>query len=991
MESRIRILFSISVILLTAMTIHGQSRENMPDMPESMPGMAPMPDKNNSAPITSEPAAQSNKPKPVDKIEQNTEKADSTFKSQKTCPIMGGPIDKEIFVDYKDFRIYVCCERCISLVKKQPENALQQLRNMGQRAEIRRSRVKKNAPMSKKADSSITQSAQFKKPSDSIHQSVAMQPMVMDSSMNMEKKNPSDEKELNNEKQIYKPHTVIYRLSISDTTVDYTGKKKRALAINGSIPGPTLTFTEGDTAEIYIHNSLKTETSIHWHGLIVPNQYDGVPFLTTAPIEPGKIRVFKFPIVQSGTYWYHSHTGLQEQLGMYGALIIHKRNKIPTNEHVLLLSDWTDENPYNIYRNLTMGSDWYAIKRGSTQSFGEAISEGHFGTKLINTFKRMTSMDVSDVYYDKALANGKPQYGIPNVKTKDKVTLRIINGGASSYFWINYAGGPITVVATDGADIVPVNVDRLIIGVAETYDIIVTVPDSKSYELMATSEDRTISSSVWLGTGPKVSLKPLQRLKYFEGMKAMNSMMKLNGRMDNKGMKSSLQQMDMNRVMYPELTDNTESGNADSSLRKAQDSTNPSSILQDTSVNRESNNLSMVGMNMTERAEAGSMPGMEMNSNHKDNSAEDQNTDSMAGMDMSGSQSANKNMSNMPGMEKDTKKGIRTLNYTMLRSKVKTTLPDAPLHTLEFRLSGNMSRYVWTINNKKVSERDKILIRKGENIRIILHNGTMMRHPMHLHGHFFRVLNGQGDYAPLKTVLDILPMETDTIEFAGSEEGDWSFHCHILYHMMSGMGTVLSYENSPANPEFTNPEQAYKKFLSEDKAIHFMAQTGLEHNGSMGEIALGTTRYSLQEEWRVGIWSNFSVENETHFGRYLGEKQWWFPYIGTDWRYDKTAQPEENLFKQSFLNKNRIVACAGLQYLAPFLVLVDVRVDHEGIFRVQLRQSDLPLTSRLRLNWLVNTNKEYTVNLSYILTQFLSLTTHYDSDMKWGAGIWLRY
>ncbi|HXO76684.1 MAG TPA: multicopper oxidase domain-containing protein, partial [Puia sp.] len=213
------------------------------------------------------------------------------------------------------------------------------------------------------------------------------------------------------------PHLVVYHLYISDTIVNYTGRKRSAIAVNGSLPGPQLDFTEGDTAEIHIHNEMMMETSVHWHGLIIPNQYDGVSYLTTPPIRPMQTYVARFPIVQNGTYWYHSHTMLQEQTGLYGALIIHKRvggaaapgsgmEAMGANgaaapgampEHTVLLSDWTDEKPYEVERSLHYATDWYAIRKGSTQNYVQAIREGHFKTKLTNEWKRMLSMDVSDV------------------------------------------------------------------------------------------------------------------------------------------------------------------------------------------------------------------------------------------------------------------------------------------------------------------------------------------------------------------------------------------------------------------------------------------------------------------------------------------------------------------------------------------------------------------------------------------------------------------
>ncbi|WP_248282249.1 multicopper oxidase domain-containing protein [Mucilaginibacter robiniae] len=345
----------------------------------------------------------------------------------------------------------------------------------------------------------------------------------------------------------------IFHLYLSDTMVNYTGKQRPAMAINGTIPGPALHFTEGDTAVIYVHNEMMMESSIHWHGLILPNRYDGVSYLTTSPIKAGETHLFKFPLVQHGTYWYHSHTMTQEQSGLYGAFVIHEKPPEKLKEYTLLLSDWTDENPEQVQRRLHNASDWYAIRKGSTQSYTEAIVSGHFKTKLNNEWKRMTAMDVSDVYYDRFFSNGKIETEMNDLKPGEKIRLRIVNGSSSTYFWLSYAGGKLSVVANDGEDIQPVSVDRMIIGVAETYDVEVTVSQSGRFEFSATSEDRTGHTSLWLGQGKSYLAKKLGRLNYFAGMQMMNDMMDMSGNMkEMDGMKMQNQIMDMNTVMYPE-------------------------------------------------------------------------------------------------------------------------------------------------------------------------------------------------------------------------------------------------------------------------------------------------------------------------------------------------------------------------------------------------------------------------------------------------------
>ena len=325
----------------------------------------------------------------------------------------------------------------------------------------------------------------------------------------------------------------------------------------------------------------------------------------------------------------------------------------------------------------------------------------------------------------------------------------------------------------------------------------------------------------------------------------------------------------------------------------------------------------------------------------------------------------------MPGMEMEVgSKEMVTLNYSMLRSPEKTILPEGPIRDLRFDLTGNMNRYVWTLDNKTVSEADKILIKKGEKVRIILFNNSMMRHPMHLHGHDFRVLNGQGDYAPLKNIMDIMPMERDTIEFAANASGDWFFHCHILYHMMSGMGRVFSYENSPPNPEITNPKLAQRKLFADDRMFHFMARVALETNGSDGEAMFANTRWKASTLWHLGYHDMHGYESETMIGRYLGRMQWWYPYVGFDYHYKVEGGPKnmfgdegKNWFGQISNKNNRHTVVAGIAYTLPMLFIADARVDGDGKFRFQLSREDIPITRRVRFSLMINTDKEYMVGL----------------------------
>jgi hypothetical protein len=526
--------------------------------------------------------------------------------------------------------------------------------------------------------------------------------------------------------------------------------------------------------------------------------------------------------------------------------------------------------------------------------------------------------------------NGKNQLEEPQFKAGDKVRLRISNGGASDYFWLSYSGGKITVVATDGNDVEPVEVDRLIIAVSETYDVVVTIPDNKSYEFLATPEDRISYTSLWLGSGEKVPAMKLQRPKYFAGMKMMNDMMDMKGNLvEMEGMEMKNQIMDMNVVMYPEIT-----GPDKAFKRKGE-----------------------------------------------------------GNMDMNGKQEMDHSGHDMAAMA-NTGSDMVSLNYEMLRSPEKTTLPEGPWRELKFDLTGNMNRYVWSLDNKVVSETDKILIKKGENLRIIFYNNSMMRHPMHLHGHDFRLLNGQGEHAIMKNIIDIMPMEKDTIEFNANERGgDWFFHCHILYHMMSGMGRVFSYDNPLIDKtDITDPKVAKRGLNSDDRKFHLMGSVGLESNGSDGELMFANTRFRLSTEWRLGIKSHHGNESETYFGRFLGRMQWWFPFIGFDYHQNSMRnETEKNMFGQTSNQTNRKALVAGVQYTLPMLITAEARADSKGKFRFQLMREDVPLTPRLRMNLMGNTDKEYMAGLRYIVTKYISLSTHYDSDMGFGAGLTFTY
>lgn len=705
---------------------------------------------------------------------------------------------------------------------------------------------------------------------------------------------------------------VVYNLFINDTMVNFTGKHRMAIAVNGQIPAPSLEFTEGDTAVIYVHNLMKMETSIHWHGILFSNEQDGVPYLTTTPIKSATTHTFSFPLIQSGTYWYHSHTMLQEQSGLYGSIVIHPAHeKTKLKEYVMVLSDWTDENPMQVLRYLKRGGEWYAIKKGAMQSYGEAIAAGYFKDKVKQEWQRMPAMDVADVYYNKFLTNGKEKNYFKDARPGEIIRLRIINGSASSYFNLQYAGGDMRIISADGINISPFSINKLEIATAETYDMLITIPESGSAELRATAMDVTGYTSTYFGSGDISKAPDIPKLNYFQMMREMNSMGNMNMGAGMKGM-------------------------------------------------------NMKGMDMGEKNKKMDMPA-DTSAPKKDQPMDMQNMNAMG-------------MGNMAGMNMGMGGDF---NYDMLRALHPTTLDSSrKVREINLTLTGNMLRYVWSFDNKTLSEADLIPIKKGENVRMVLTNTTMMRHPMHLHGHFFRFINAQGEYSPIKHTFDIKPMETVTIEFEADEDKDWFFHCHILYHMMGGMARIVSYEGSEQN-EYAKTK--YKKLKREHNKLYPWFDLSVHSQGAWLNGNISNNKNALEFEGRLSWTGNF--ETETHLLRYLDKKQYLAFYIGSDYRKNKTLEQ----FNKINSKDNRQVIDVGFYYLLPMLVRSEWRIDNYGKLRLQLERRDVPLSNNFFMDLRVNTDKEYTISFRYMIKKQFSISTNYDSDYKWGAGLTWHY
>ena len=679
---------------------------------------------------------------------------------------------------------------------------------------------------------------------------------------------------------------VEYELDIEYQTVNKAGRPVRAMVVGGSIPAPTIEATLGDLLRVTFHNKMDVETSIHWHGVLVPPQQDGVPYLNTLPIAAHSSFTFEFTIRTAGTYWYHSHTGLHEQRGVYGSLVF--RPKVETiqvdREYVVVFSDWTNERPKDVLRHLKREGEYYALQKDSVQSWDRVIANGSRAVRnrLRSAWTRMGPMDLSDVGYDAFLANGEQVHRLGPAQPGERVRLRMINAAASSYFDIEFAGGPMTIISADGVDLQPQAVKRLRIAVAETYDVIVELPDNLAYELRATSMDGTGYATAILGEGEIVRAPGHPRPNLFL--------------------------MDMGMAMDMEMADQPMAG-------------------------------------MKEMAE---MPTAGMKE--------------MAEMPTAGI----KEMAEMPmplggviGHMKD---------YGALRALESTEYgAAAPRREHVLVLTGNMDRYVWSINNRTLSEADRILIRRGEVVRFVLVNKTMMNHPMHLHGHFFRVLNGQGALSPLKHTIDVGPMSTVTIEFEANEERDWFFHCHNLYHMASGMARVVSYEAT------SRADKSVIRKLAEDRHWFAFADLALMSHKLSGRVWAANSRHRFEVEWDFDWRDEYEIEPV--YVRNLS--RWLDVYAGGTFEADEDGSREN-------------VGMIGVRYILPMLITADLRLETNGDVHFGL-SSELQLQKRLKFDWEWNTDKEYEIGLEYELSKTLLIRASFGSEYEAGAGLLFKF
>lgn len=502
------------------------------------------------------------------------------------------------------------------------------------------------------------------------------------------------------------------RLTIAQQDVRVTQTPVRSITINGSLPGPTLYFREGEEAVVEVTNHLRETTSLHWHGLLVPGYMDGAPGFNGFPgIKPGETFTYRFPVRQAGTYWYHSHSGTQEQAGLYGAIVITPRQGDIHAEHdyVVLLSDFTEENSDDILYHLKRDAGYYNYSKRTVGDFFREIGEKGWKNAARDAedwgAMRMSRTDLSDVSGYSFLVNGKtPEQNWTGLfKPGDRVRLRFINAASMTFFDVRIPGLKMTVIEADGQKVKPVEVDEFRIGDAETYDVIVEPREEKAYSIVAEPIDR---SGFALAT-----LAPHQGMK----------------------------------------------GPAPAQRKRA----------------------------LLTMGDMGAMPGMDMAAMMKTN----------PDMDM-----------HSGWADADTPAGHRALSYADLRYDGPPRDPRPPAREITLRLNGNMERYIWTINGKKHGESAPLTFAHGERIRLRLINESMMAHPFHLHGMFVQLENGQKPAAmPNKHTVIVPPGQTVSVLLTADETGEWPYHCHLLYHMVSGMMTSVVVlppgEAAPAAPD----------------------------------------------------------------------------------------------------------------------------------------------------------------------------------------------
>lgn len=659
---------------------------------------------------------------------------------------------------------------------------------------------------------------------------------------------------------------VFYELNIDYKKVNFAGKDVTAMAINNSIPAPKLEFTEGDVAKIKVINHTDNEASIHWHGLLLPQEQDGVPYVTYFPIKAGESFEYEFELKHAGTYWYHSHTKIDEQRGQYGSIVVHPKNGYTQefdHDVVVQLSDWTNEDPYDVLKNLKKDGDWYKYKKDSVVSLEGYLNNSNLTAWAKNRWNRMEGMDVSDVGYDAYLANGyKSLTLLPSAKSGDKVRVRLINSGASTIFDIQQQSGAFNIISADGLDVQPTKVKEFIISMAETYDFIVTIPESNSYEFAANNIDGTGGVKVKIGTGKSIkSPDPIKPNLFAE----------------------------MNHTNH----------NDHQMMEKPKDSN------------------------------------MDNHHNHHNH------------------------------MEMMKPKISDKLDYKML----KTTHPvkyEGEIQDFTLELTGDMESYNWSFNNKALSESDVIKIDRGKVVRFNFVNKSMMNHPLHLHGHFFKVISGNGDFDVLKHTVNVPPMGNVTIEFEANEEKDWLFHCHNLYHAKTGMARVIRYSDYNGNKAFEKAKMKSNAIMDDD--WYFRFDLDLNTNNIKGNYRYSNSKNIIE------------IDSERHFQghseielKYSYKMSRWFNYFAST-RFENS--------------ENEITI--GLQYVMPFNIETSVWLNTDNNIHAKI-ETEFQLTNSTNFSIETSTESEWEFELEYRTSPTWAIKLNHNNISDFGIGFNLTF
>lgn len=672
---------------------------------------------------------------------------------------------------------------------------------------------------------------------------------------------------------------VNYDLVVAPYQSHVAGKMpKYALGVNGQIPAPTLKFKLGDTAVIKVQNNTNEDVTLHWHGVLVPVDMDG-PETNTPPVKPGQSFTFRFPIRHTGTFWYHSHSVFQEQRGVYGAIVIEEEKPRFKVDHdfAVVMSDWTFENPNAVLDNIIMDPHYYQFKKDSFTSVLGALRHGAIWDYVKSEWERMGPMDLSDVGYDAFLINGKENEQMSSIRPGQKIRMRLINAGASTYFYANLGKlQDFFIVAKDGMDVFPIKVNEILIGNGETYDLVYDMPkDAKSIELRATAQDITGYASLFLGMGAKEVVPDKLRPNPYR------------------------------------MGDHGGGGGHDEHMAMAEEDMHAEVV-----------------------AEATPTPG------HGDHGG-------------------------------PTIPGTKRLEYRMLKALKSTAFSDDLVrHDVKLELDGDMERFLWTINGKTMAQETEIMIRYNEVVRFTMVNKTMMHHPMHLHGHFFRVLNGQDDKSPLFHTVDVAPMATVTIEFHANEPGIWFFHCHNLYHMKMGMARLVRYEG------FVPHHQHDGKEMKKDHGNALFINSALDIYTNRGSVTVNARQgwYDVELELELNKYQLDNLEVELVFKRYLDK------YLA--------------LMAGAEFEDSELKGLIGIAATLPLLIEMETSVRTDGVIVVKLRK-EIPLAKKLTLDleprFDIKAKPSFTMNsvLKYQLAPnwFVGINYHYSEEVGNTVGV----